>query len=128
MIGSDLDGVIAKSILNRADYRPFRLHQFYAQCRPGPLCRAYFDVIITGRRIHYQKVTKRWLAENGVKYDKLVMYPNKIKKNNRSSAQYKAKVINELGVAKYYEDDVRIADYLIKNCSNTKIVLVGYNK
>ena len=82
------------------------------------------DVIITGRRIHYQKVTKKWLDANGVKYDKLVMYPNKIKKNDRPSAQYKAKVINELGVSKYYEDDRRIAEFLERNCPNTEIVFV----
>ena len=124
MIGSDLDGVIAHNILNKADYRPFRLHQYYAQCLPGPLCRMNLDVILTGRRIHYQKVTQKWLAENEVKYGKLVMYPNKIKKNNVSLAEFKAKAINELGVRKYYEDDRRIANYLIKNCPNTEIILV----
>lgn len=124
MIGSDMDGVIAKSILNRADYRPFRLHQFYAQCVPGPCWRAYLDVIITGRRIHYQKVTKKWLAENGVKYDKLVMFPNKIKKNNRSLAEYKAKVINALGIGVFYEDDEKIVKYLQMMCQNALIVQV----
>ena len=88
MIGSDLDGVIAHSFLNKREYRPFRLHTYYAQSVSGPCWRPYFDAIITGRRIHYQKVTQKWLAENGVKYDKLVMFPNKIKKNNRTGDCY----------------------------------------
>ena len=69
-----------------------------------------------------------WLRENNVEYNTLVMYPNKIKKNNRSLAEYKASVINDLGITLYYEDDIRIADYLIENCPNTNVVLVRYNK
>lgn len=124
MIGSDLDGVIAHSILNKADYRPFRLHTYYAQCVPGPCWRPYLDVIITGRRIHYQKVTQKWLAENGVKFGKLVMFPNKVRKNNGSLAEYKAKVIDKLGVGKYYEDDLRISEFLKNHCPNTEIIYV----
>ena len=124
MIGSDLDGVIAHNTLKKADYRPFRLHTYYAQCVSAPLCRAYLDVIITGRRIYYEKVTKRWLAANNIAYDKLVMFPNKIKKNNVSLGKFKAKVINEVEVSKYYEDDQRIAEFLEGNCKNTEIVFV----
>lgn len=124
ILASDLDGVIAHNILNKADYRPFRLHQFYAQSTPAPLCRVHWNVILTGRRIHYKKITQKWLAENEVRYEKLVMFPNKIKKNNRSLAEYKAKVINELGVSKYYEDDTRIAEFLERNCPNAEIILI----
>ena len=124
IVGTDLDGVLAYNTLNKADYRPFRLHQYYAKCRPGHLCRTKFDVIITGRRIHYLKVTKKWLDENGVIYDKLVMFPNKVRKNNRSLAKFKGKVINELGIEVFYEDDLRIVKYLKMMCQNTLVVQV----
>ena len=94
ILASDLDGVLAKNILNKADFRPFRLHQYYAKCVPGPCWRPYLDVIITGRRIHYKKVTVDWLRENNVEYKTLVMFPNKVRKNNRSLAKFKAEKIN----------------------------------
>jgi len=124
LVGSDLDGILTVNQLNRADYRPFKMHEYYAQCVSAPLCRTNLDVIITGRRIHYKKVTKKWLAANGVKYDKLVMFPNKIRKNNRSLAEYKAKVINALGIGVFYEDDEKIVKYLQMMCQNALIVQV----
>jgi hypothetical protein len=124
MIGSDLDGVIAHNFLNKKEYRPFRLHQYYAQCVLGHLCNVNWNIIITGRRIHYQKVNQKWLDKNGVKYGKLVMFPNKTRKNNGILAEFKAKVINELGVTKYYEDDRRIAEFLEGNCPNVTIIKI----
>ena len=127
ILGSDMDGVIAHNTLNKKDYRPFRLHTYYAQCILGPLCRTNFDTIITGRRIHYKKVTVDWLRENNVEYNTLVMFPNKMRKDNRSLSQFKSSVINELGVTKYYEDDERIAKYLKEKCEETEIVIIETN-
>ena len=124
ILASDLDGVLAKNILNKADFRPFRLHQYYAKCVPGPCWRPYLDVIITGRRIHYKKVTVDWLRENNVEYKTLVMFPNKVRKNNRSLAKFKAEKINELGIEVFYEDDERIVKYLQMMCQNALIVQV----
>ena len=52
------------------------------------------------------------------------MFPNKTKKNNRNLSIYKARVINELGISVFYEDDEWIVDYLESECQGTKIVLV----
>lgn len=123
-IGSDLDGVIAYNSLNKAKYRPYKLHEYYSKCKPTKLSKLPVDVIITGRKVHFRKVTQEWLSSNGIQYKDLILFPNKRKKNNRTLAEYKSRAINKLGLVKYYEDDKRIAEYLKKTCQNTKIIFV----
>jgi len=120
-VGSDLDGVIAINTLDKTDYRPYKLHQYYSKCIPTQYRNMLFDVIITGRRIHFKKLTIQWLANNRITYKTLIMFPNKIKKSNKSLAEFKAKHINELGITQFYEDDENIAKQLEISCPNTKI-------
>ena len=124
LIGTDLDGVIAYNSLNKADYRPFKLYEYYSKAIPTKLSKMPVDFIVTGRKQHFRKVTQEWLKLYGVKYQQLLMFPNKTKKNNQTLAEYKSRAINELGITKYYEDDERIAEYLKKTCQNTKIIFV----
>ena len=124
IVGSDLDGVIATNHLNKADYRPYRLNQYYSKCVPTHFRDMYFDVIITGRRIHFKKITSQWLTDNGIAYGTLVMFPNKVKKSNKTLAEFKAKYINEIDVTQFYEDDEKISRQLETSCPNTKIILL----
>ena len=124
LIGSDLDGVIATNHLNKADYRPYRLYQYYSKCVPTHFRDMYFDVIITGRRIHFKKITSQWLTDNGIAYGTLVMFPNKVKKSNKTLAEFKARHIIKLGVIQFYEDDENIARQLVISCPNTKIIFI----
>ncbi len=123
-IGSDIDGVLAYHTLIKDDYKPFRLHEYYSKAKPTKLSKMPIDVIITGRKIFFKKLTQRWLELYDVNYKELIMFPNKTKKTNQTLAEYKSRKINELGITKYYEDDERIADYLKRNCSGTKIIFV----
>ena len=123
-IGSDLDGVIAYNSLNKAEYRPFRLHEYYSKAKPTKFSKMQIDFIITGRKQHFRKSTQNWLKLHSVKYQQLIMFPNKTKKNNQTLAEYKSRAINKLGITKYYEDDECIAEYLKKTCQNTKIIFV----
>jgi len=123
-IGTDLDGVIACNSLNVVDYRPFKLHEYYSHCKPTKLSKMPIDVIVTGRKLHFRKLTERWLRLHGVNYKELIMFPNKIKKTNESLAKYKAETINRLGIEVYFEDDQRIGEQMKKICLNTKIILV----
>jgi hypothetical protein len=123
-IGSDIDGVLAYHGVNKDEYKPFRLHEYYSKAKPTKLSKMPIDVIITGRKIYFKKLTQRWLELHGVNYKELIMFPNKTKKTNQSLAEYKSRVINELGITKYYEDDVSIANYLKQNCLGTKIIFV----
>lgn len=52
------------------------------------------------------------------------MFPNKVPKNARNLAVYKADKINELGI-EIYKDDRKIAEYLREECPNTEIVIVS---
>ena len=123
-VGSDLDGVIAINTLDKTDYLPYRLHQYYSKCVPTHYRDFSFDVIITGRRIHFKKLTIQWLANNRITYKTLIMFPNKIKKSNKTLAEFKAKYINALGITQFYEDDENIAEQLKIYCRHTEINLV----
>ena len=124
-IGADLDGVIAINHLNKADYRPYRLHEYYKKAIATKLhLRVQPDVIITGRRVHFKKLTIQWLVDNGINFNTLIMFPNKVKKSNKTLGEFKAKCINELGLDKYYEDDERIVEQLQASCPHTEIILV----
>jgi uncharacterized HAD superfamily protein len=123
-IGTDIDGVIAYNPLNKADYRPFRLHEYYSKAKPTKYSKMPVNYVISGRKQHFRKVTQEWLSSNEIKYKELIMFPNKVKKNNQTLAEYKSRAINELGITKYYEDDERIAEYLKKTCQNTKIIFI----
>ena len=84
LVGSDLDGVLAVNHLDRANYSPFKIHQYYAKCALGPLCRAHMDYIITGRKECFRKVTEKWLHEHNVHYGQLIMFPIVEKKTNKT--------------------------------------------
>jgi len=124
IFATDLDGVLAINDLNIAGYRPFRKHEWYKKCLPTKYCKLKWDVIITGRRQFFRKITTEWLKSNDVQYKELVMFENKIRRNNRTLSIYKAEKINELNVSLYLEDDERIAQFLIDYCPNTEIVFV----
>ena len=126
-IGTDVDGVLSWNEHDVRDYRPWRLHQWYSLCEPTERCGKYYDYIITGRRIHYGKLTKRWLKENNVKYGELVMFPNKVKKTNRSLAEFKSEVINKLEIDVFFEVDVRIYGFFVDACENADIRLIGFD-
>ena len=126
IVATDLDGVLATNRHDVRQYRPWKLHQWYGLCTPTDRCNQHYDVILTGRRIHYKKVTERWLEKNGASYDLLIMFPNTYPKNNKTLRQYKATKINELEIGVYYEDDERIFAYLRKNCPDTIVIFVSY--
>jgi len=126
IIAADLDGVLCWNLLDKSKFKPYRLYEFYAACWPAPCHGMHFQYIITGRKIHYRKLTERWLIENNIQFENLIMLPNKLKKNYRNIVKFKANMINNLEIDIYYEDDVEIVKYLEKHCKNTKIILVKF--
>ena len=103
------------------------LYQYFKESKPTKNASRPVDVIITGRRMHFRKITLQWLDEAGVAYGSLILFPNKVKKTNRSLAEFKAYWINFLGVEIFFEDDMRIVEYLRENCQNTEIIFVEEN-
>ena len=126
-IATDLDGVLATNKHDVADYRPWRLHKWYSLCEPTERCDMDYDIILTGRRVHYKKITIRWLEENNVNYDELVMFPNKVKKNNKTLREYKAKVIKYFGIDNFFEDDERIFKHIKNECPNVNTELIRFD-
>ena len=123
-IASDLDNVLAFNNKDRALFRPFKMHQFYAQCHAGHLCRIHWNYVVTGRKQCYRKITEKWLRKNNIQYGELVMFKIGLKKTLKSLCKYKSDMINRFDIEIYYEDDIKIAEYLRQNCSGTKIVVV----
>jgi hypothetical protein len=123
-VASDLDGVIAYTPLNKDDYIPSQLREFYKSCKPTKYSILYYDYIVTGRKEFFRKLTEDWLNKNNVKYGVLVMYPTGVRKSLKGVFEYKAKILNKLKISKYYENHKRIYYYLKENCMNTEIVFV----
>lgn len=123
-VGSDLDGVIAYTPLKKNDYVPFKLREFYNSCSPTKYAKMNFDYIITGRKEFFRKLTEKWLEKYDVNYGNLVMYPNKIRKSLNGVFKFKTKVINELGIKKYYENHRGIYNHLRENCTYAKIIFI----
>ena len=119
-----MDGVLCWNSLDKALFRPYKLHEYYAKCSATGYAERFWMYIITGRKEHFRRVTERWLSDNGVRYGKLVMFPNKQKKNNRSLARFKAEKIKTFRIGVFYEDDLRIVKYLKMMCQNTLVVQV----
>ena len=124
IVASDLDGVIAYTSLKLIDYKPSRLHEFYNSCNPTKYAKMSFDYIITGRKEYFRKLTENWLKEYNVNYGKLIMYPKEIRKSLDGVYRYKTKVINNLGIGRYFENHIGIYNHLKQNCRNTEIIFV----
>jgi hypothetical protein len=123
--GSDLDGVIAVNHLNKADFRPYKLEKYYAQSIPSVHSQIEVDVIITGRKLKFLKVTMDWLRRYKIFVKKVIMMPNGMKKTNKTLAEYKAKYITLLGLKEYYEADYRICQFLNEHCRGCTIYYVN---
>lgn len=124
-IGTCLDGVIAKNFLNKTDFKPKRLSEYYDHAVPTVIySQLPFDAIITSRSILDKEVTINWLIYFRIECEKLVMFPKKLKKTKKTIAEFKAKHINDLGITEYFESDEKIAEHLKISCPDTKINLV----
>lgn len=125
-VGFDLDNTLVNYDVNKKDYRPFKLHQYY---RKAILSDQFKDtpiyLIITGRKYCYRKTTINSLFRMGVYPRYIIFFPVGLKKNNNLLCQYKEEVINLLQLEKYYEDDKDIHNHLRHYCPNTKIIKVG---
>lgn len=125
IVASDLDGVIAYTNLKKDDYVPSRLRNFYNSCIPTKYAKMSFDYVITGRKEYFRKLTENWLDENNVKYGRLIMYPTRVRKSLGGVFRFKARIINQYDIGKYYENHEGIYIYLKQNCPNTEIIFVG---
>jgi len=125
-IGSDLDNTFVKYDVDKKDYRPFKLHQYFRKAIPNDQLKDIpVDVFITGRKYCYRKTTINSLLRLGVYPRYIVFFPVGFKKTNESLCRYKEEAINLLQLETYYEDDKNIQNYLRHHCPNTNIIKVG---
>lgn len=78
--------------------------------------------IITGRREKYRKITERWLEEKGIEYKELIMMTGSLTFKNIYNHKYKW--IKELGIERYYDDDIKIISQLHKDLPNLELIHV----
>lgn len=128
IVGSDIDGVIAHNDYIRADFTPNRLHFFYNRSIPTRYSVIKIDYIISGRKEYFRILTKKWLEKYKINYKKLVLFSNKVKKNNFTIADFKVKKIKEYNITKYYEDNRVQFEILKKYCPNTEIIFIDNSK
>lgn len=86
-----------------------------------------FD-IVTNRKDKYRSYTEKWIRKNfDGQCDRLIMNAG-ASFFSRDVVAYKAKVINDNGYKKYYENEKRLAEALHKKCPNCTIVCVKKGK
>jgi len=128
LVGCDLDGVIS---LPPTPIRPkgeIALLVYYANSvYSGFLEKQHVDIIITSRKAKYSGITCSWLEKNVpeelVKGISICFMPDKMPKTRRNIILYKAHVINELGISKYFEDDIYIVRALTKRCKDCEVIV-----
>lgn len=120
VVGSDLDGVIALHLKPKSNYKS--LKQYYQEAILG-FVPPDLEIIITGRRETFRKLTESWLEKYNISYKKLIMYPKGLPKTKRLLAIFKAKQILKHGVSVFYEDDPLIAKYLALRTPATVIFI-----
>jgi len=132
-IGFDLDGTIA--CLDIAAMRRTKTRQeltSYYKSRwlvMDPNSEAQTDniYIVTTRPEWARQLTKEWLHEHNVRYEKLIMLDFKGYESNKNwelvHAQAKAEALKQEGITKYYEDMPGIVNHL-RAITDIEIVLV----
>jgi len=101
MEGYDFDGVVSEGI------------------KPGPN-----DVIITGRTLEESYFTLQFLKENNIWCPVFFNTSEFEYKSTKSSALHKAKVIQLLGIQKFYEDTIEQA-LIIREFTPCEVILVN---
>lgn len=85
--------------------------------------------LISARGEETREETERWLAENGVTYEKLVLYGDisavrgmSNRERDEAQAQFKASAINRLGLDAFVEDREYIRERLKLSCPDCVIL------
>jgi len=125
--GYDLDGTICSETVWRIDgfmYKHFgMLWAFLRHIVAKPIMRPLENfIIITGRPASDRWYTELWLKMHRIRPKDLYMIPQYGSKI--TVANYKAKMIQDLNLKAYFENDVEIYTQLKILCPNVKIFLV----
>ena len=137
MIGVDLDGTLAilnpmpKSLRKRfltGDERRLKI-RLYKQYREEAILNEAMKkgldgqdyYIITGRRPKWQDLTIKWLSDNGLNPLGVFFFDEK-EKTREEIIKYKARLIKNLNITTYYEDDEKVVEGLRNLCPKTQIL------
>lgn len=122
MIGYDLDGVIA----NEPFYLPlvFKINvkigiqlRYFQKVLYFPIKKG---IIITGRPEEDREITEKWLTNNKVEYNTLLMSPTF---SFDEIIKFKKEAINTLNITHYIESDIKIINLLYQECRNCSFFL-----
>jgi hypothetical protein len=102
LVAYDLDGVVTMGALRLPEH----------------------PIIITGRSFERHADTAEILQGVGVVSPVLYACPVKVSEESVYAAcVWKCHIINMAGITVFYDDDMRVADYLQKRCPNCTIVV-----
>jgi uncharacterized HAD superfamily protein len=104
----DIDGVLCPNPAQHEDDDGPRYAEFL---RDAPILMktgGRIGYLVTSRRERYRAATVDWLSRNGVRFDKLVMWPDD--DGTGDSAVFKAQVYKESGATLFIESEADVAE------------------
>jgi FMN phosphatase YigB (HAD superfamily) len=148
IIGFDLDGVLCDvdtPLIRMMDNikddgaRESIAEWYYSDRKPILNPRLFLSendkmIIITSRPKKYNDITRRWVKHYFPHSGLIMIDQDSTKKTNdkndidsylKSKVERKAKVINELGIDIYFDDDVNVLEYFRELCEKCKIIKYG---
>lgn len=85
------------------------------------------SLIITGRSYEEAKETIDWLRDKSI-YNQVMFNPTDFKhKTRQTSGQWKAQVIKNLGIKRFFEDDPIQAAEILEVNPNCEVIMVEHN-
>ena len=130
IVAYDLDGVIFPLLKRhkpfykysgpeRKVYEAKRLYYYEnAPCILRPEEKEFY--IISARQEKYKDITLKWLQANKIQYKGIYLMDAALKFEN--IVEHKSMWLKELGITKYYEDDLKIIKYLHKVLPSLELV------
>jgi len=112
-VGFDIDGVLCEECPGNMSEEMYQ--QFLRTARPYLIPEFEIDYIITSRPEKYRPETEKWLSDNGVKYQNLVMWNTLTRPSADETAAFKSKAINEAPIKYYLESNIKQAEAIWKS-------------
>ena len=110
---SDLDGVICENCPSGVDAEEEQYLKWLSQAKPYLIPDFELDAIISCRLEKYRSQTELWLAENGVRYKRLILWDIASKANRKGkNAQHKIRWLLQLKPVLFIESSLWEAEQI----------------
>ena len=104
----DIDGLLCKDPPKNVDIAEYE--DYISNAVPMVIPTTHIGAVVTYRLEKYRSITEKWLKDNGIKYDQLIMFDapdNETRKSTKKPSRYKADIYNNATWAKLFFESSR---------------------